>query len=98
MLDPASLAWYMAGSKKNKDQISWSWRYIAGCLLLLDSSNYIPGSPIKFTKQDRSEWRKLARLGNLVISRTYQRLGPAAYCVLDTLAGEIPHTSTMLRS
>jgi len=75
------------GALNGKSKTSWTWRYLAACSLLLEDETFVSNPSIKFSKQDRSEWRKVVRFTNTIISRTSHIIGLSSYLILDTLAG-----------
>lgn len=87
-LDLTSYFWLLAGPSARGHNICWSWRYLAGCSLRLYEHGWPGDSPVRFTKQDRSEWRKVTKFINRIITRVAPRIGSLAYVLLDTMASK----------
>lgn len=91
-LDLASYFWLLAGPSAKGHNISWSWRYLAGCILRLEDRGWHGNSVVKFTKQDRSEWRKVTKFVNRIVTRLAPKFGTLAFVMLDTMASELLST------
>ncbi|GAM85267.1 hypothetical protein ANO11243_032710 [Dothideomycetidae sp. 11243] len=87
-LDIVSFLWKTAPPSSTGPKLRWTWRYLAGCVLLIDNDIYKQSSSVKFSKQDRSEWKKVARFVNTVVARIMPRYGRWAFILLDTMAGK----------
>lgn len=81
----AGFFWHNAGPSKKTNRVCWSWRYLSGCALIMNH-HYPKDAIIRFSKQDRSEWAKVARFVNTVVTRIAPRVSQLSYLILDVLA------------